>query len=468
MPLPTNDTIVAIATALFPSGIGVIRISGPDAFSIADRVFEGGKQVSGCKSHTALHGYLRLPDRDERLDEIICLVMRSPSTYTGEDIVELSMHGNPLLMQTAVEAVISGGARQAEAGEFTYRAFMNGKISLTQAEAVHQLIKSRTRSGMRNAFLQLGGSLQKEINSLRSKVSEILSDFEAEIEFPEEGLSFAERKEGIAKTDSLLRRISKLKDSYMIGRKIEDGISIVICGPPNSGKSTLLNRILREERSIVHEQPGTTRDLVEGKTVINGAVIRLLDTAGIRKAGEAVEKIGIKRTKSAIKSADVIVWVESLSEKGRSNDTLFREVSDLAGDRRAGSRFIRLYNKSDLVSGKERKSLQKQLSNGSQSVISAKKGWGISGLKNTISDLIQTLDETLCDGTIISSLRQKQLLQVCQKSLIWALKGLRNKVSLEYVCLDLNDCIKSLDRFTGDERQQDIYELIFKNYCVGK
>ena len=468
MPLHADDTIAAIATPLFPSGIGVIRISGPDSIPIAQEIFDSQNPIADCESHTAVHGYVLLPKSNTRIDESLCLVMKKPRTYTGEDVVELFMHGSPLLLQEAMDGIIDAGARQAEAGEFTYRAFINGKMSLTQAEAVHQLVNSRSRSGLRNAFLQLQGSLQKKISSLQIKLLELLSDFEAEIEFPEEGLRFISEKEGLSRIRSLKKQISILIDTYPLGKKLEEGVAIAICGPPNSGKSTLLNRLLNEDRAIVHALPGTTRDIVEGKTVINGAVIRLLDTAGIRSTKETVENIGIEKTYSSIKNADLVLWIESVTEQNGTNEKLFDEIKAGFSKKSGDSQVIRLLNKSDLLAADDRKNVQGGLSNGSPLLISAKRGWGLSKLRKAISATIGALDVQHYEGTIITSLRQKQLLQSCRENLNRVLKGIKNDASLEYICMDLNDCIDTLDQFTGKKTPENIYELIFKNYCVGK
>jgi tRNA modification GTPase len=468
MPLPLDDTITAIATALLPSGIGVIRISGPDALQIADMVFEGKKPSTSSQSQTVLHGFIKNVGNGKRIDEALCLVMKKPNTYTGEDVVELSLHGSPLLLQETISIIISCGARQAEPGEFTYRAFINGKMSLTQAEAVHQLVSAKSETGLRNAFLQLQGSLQKKMQNLRDTALGLFSNFEAEIEFPEEGFEFITAKDAVKTLKLLISTCKDLSDTYVIGKKIEEGIIVTICGPPNSGKSTLLNRLLNEERAIVHFQPGTTRDIVEGTMTINGIALRVVDTAGIRDAYDTVEGYGIKKTFAVLKQSDLVIWIDSVQSKKSSNKKLFAKIRSHISNHSKNIQILSLLSKSDLLDTHERKALQKKYSNGSPYLISAKRGWGISLLRTKVSECMDQLNVPDYEGTIITSLRQRQILDSCKVSFVRVLTGLTKNISLEYICVDLQEAIDGLDQFIGTACQGDIYKLIFKNYCVGK
>lgn len=468
MSLPLDDTIAAIATPLFPSGIGVIRISGPDALQIADMVFEGKRTPTSSRSQTVLHGYIINIGNGKRIDEALCIIMKEPHTYTGDDVVELSLHGSPLLLQETISIILSCGARQAEPGEFTYRAFINGKMNLTQAEAVHQLVSARSETGLRNAFLQLQGSLQKKIKNLRGTVLGLLSDYEAEIEFPEEGLAFITAKDAARTLKSLISACKALSDTYVIGKKLNEGITITICGPPNSGKSTLLNRLLNEERAIVHFQPGTTRDIVEGTMSINGSTLRVVDTAGIRDAYDTVEGYGIKKTFAVLKQSDLVIWIDSVQNEESSEKTLFTKIRSHISEHSKNTQILMLLNKIDLLEAHKRKDIQNRYSNGSRYLISAKRGWGISLLRKKVSQCMDQLNVPDYEGTIITSLRQRQILDSCKDSLNRAFKGLTNNVSLEYICVDLKEAIDGLDQFIGATYQGDIYKLIFKNYCVGK
>jgi tRNA modification GTPase len=465
MTVVLDDTIAAVATPLFPAGIGVIRISGPEAIKIANAVFAGKKQVLECETYTALHGYIKNPETVETLDEAVCLVMKGPASYTGEDVVELSLHGSPLVLRKTLEMIIRLGARQAEAGEFTYRAYLNGKLSLTEAEAIHKLVKARSESGLRNAFLQMQGSLRRNILELRTKVQEVLSNFEAEIEFPAEELNFLSKEDGLKHIKHIITACSKMIETYQLGKQLEEGVKIVICGPPNSGKSTLLNRLLKDDRAIVHEIPGTTRDKVEGTLSINGAVIKIIDTAGIRLTENAVEKIGITKTIEAIKKSNVIIWLESYDTKSSFKEN---ELKSKVISKSVKKHSITVMNKIDLLDKNERKTLQKKLKSEIDIFISAKKGWGVKQIYMAIEEVVGAMQSHSIEGTIITSLRQEQLLKECRKALNRAENGLKIGVSLEYICQDINEGIEALNQLIGTKPRKDIYELVFKHFCIGK
>jgi len=463
--LPYNDTIAAIATPYFSGGIGVIRISGPDAFALADKVFRGKKRPSRVRSHSALYGTLYDSAGDEHLDEALCLVMSGPHTYTGEDVVELSMHGSPLLLQKALDIITGFGARQAEPGEFTYRAYINGRLDLTQAEAVQHLVGARSEAGLRNAFLQLQGSLRKKILSLRGRLEEIRANLEAEIEFPDEGLNFLSNEDAQRRLRELEAETAALLGSYRIGRKIEEGLKIVICGPPNSGKSTLLNRLLNEERAIVHSLPGTTRDIVEGTLQVKGATIRLIDTAGIRTSGDEVEEEGVRRTHDAVEKSDLAIWVQSVDDGG-DGDSVFDMIRSRI-DKNGGG-IIRLVNKSDTLDAERRNELRKKLTKDGSILISARRGWGLGAVRSGIERCLETLQTAGFEGAVITSSRQNELLRTAHRTLKNAVIALEKDTPFEYISVDINECADSLDELTGDVPRDNIYDIIFRNFCIGK
>lgn len=485
--LPIDDTIAAISTPLFSSGIGVIRISGRNAISIADKCFSGGTPLTKCPAYKAQYGQFSDPGPDpisknsnkinvlsidgdsntidnslEALDNVICLVMRSPKTFTGEDIVEFSMHGSVILLKKALNILIACGARLAEPGEFSFRAYINGKMSLTQSEAVHSLISAKSESGMRNAFLQLQGTLQDKLSVLRADVLEILANFEAEIDHPEEGLNFLTSDDATKELSKVSNSIRELGDSYELGKKIDKGISVVICGPPNSGKSTLLNALLNEDKAIVHETPGTTRDFIEGNLEISGAVINLIDTAGIRDASGEIEEEGIRRTIKKANEADIAIWVRPNNKNNNDSsniddEAIFKNINNR-------EKLIIVSSKGDLLGEDARTN-----NNGESSLLlSAKEGWGLDKLRKLISNELATLNIENHDGAIITNLRQNRLLIKTSDLLNNALNGIKTGLGYEYIAVDINESLNTLDELIGLEPEGDMYDVVFKNFCIGK
>ncbi len=465
--LPTEDTISAIVTPQFPSGIGIIRISGRDSISIAGKVFRSSKPLTEYETHKAVFGTFSDPQKNTDIDEGLCLIMKGPNSYTGEDVVEFNLHGSPILLREALGVISREGARLAEPGEFTFRAYMNGKMSLTQSEAVNDLILARSEAGMRNAFLQMKGSLQDRFIYLRNNIFEVLSNFEADIEFPEEGLNTITRHEALERLDSARAELVELADSYSLGRKIEEGIRIVICGPPNSGKSTLLNSLLNKDRALVHDTPGTTRDIIEDFIEINGAMIRLVDTAGIRDDAEEIEEQGIRKTYQSIKDADLVLLVQSVDFSEDEAKILYKHITGLITGSKSEGIVTRIYSKGDILDPGRKQELSDSIGK-TGLLISAKEDWGISELEEVFSRTFETLNPADADGRIITSLRQKQLIESCSALILRAIEGTERKTPLEYIAVDLNEVLDSLDQLTGLKPTDDVYDLIFSRFCVGK
>jgi len=463
------DTIAAISTPLGSSGIGVIRLSGKDALKIADKIFKGKVKLSEAKTFTAHHGFFIDPSTGEKTDEIICLVMRAPRTYTCEDMVEISAHGGVLLLKYLLEKILSCGARHAEPGEFTKRAFINGRIDLTQAEAVHNIINAKTLPGFKNAFLQLQGGINQKIKKIKDNLLENYSLLEAEIDFPEEGNVYYEKAELIKSFKDNEKQIKKMIASYEEGRVIKEGITIAICGKPNVGKSSLLNQLIEKDKAIVSELPGTTRDLIEAEIMLGGILFQLIDTAGIREASNVIEKEGIKRTEKAIKNSDfVILVIDKDDVQNNSLPGLVHYVKNnmkkLKVKRTKEERIFVTLNKVDLLKKKE----ISMMPEGEMLFVSAKTGEGIDALKDNLRDKINRFDELHTGEVYLSEIRHKSLLEKALKSLIKAGKDLNENLSEEYIVVSVRDCLEYLNELTGESLKEEWLEIIFSKFCIGK
>ena len=381
-----TDTIAAIATAMTNSGIGIIRISGEDAFTVIDRIYQsknGKKKLSEEKSHTVHYGYIVDDTKENKIiDEVMVLIMRAPNTYTREDTVEIDCHGGVLVMQKILDTVVCHGARPAEPGEFTKRAFLNGRIDLTQAESVMDVISSKNEFALKSSISQLQGSLQKEIKELREKIIYEIAFIESALDDPEhiniDG--YGQKLKTVA--EECKEKIKHLLDTADNGKILKEGISTVIIGKPNAGKSSLLNTLVGEERAIVTDIAGTTRDVLEEQINLNGIILNVIDTAGIRETDDVVEKIGVDRAKKYLNEADLAIYVVDTSTQLDENDF---EIMELLKDRKA----IVLLNKSDLTPVTDSESIRKHLDK-KMIAISAKEQTGIEELEETIRCLLYT------------------------------------------------------------------------------
>ncbi|RKY85070.1 tRNA uridine-5-carboxymethylaminomethyl(34) synthesis GTPase MnmE [candidate division KSB1 bacterium] len=469
MEIKESDTIAAISTPAGTSGIGVIRISGKNAFSIADRIFRGKVKPSLAKTFTAHFGYFIDPATGEKIDEVICLVMRAPKTYTCEDMVEISAHGGVLLLRYLLEKIFLCGARPAEPGEFTKRAFLNGRIDLTQAEAIYDLINARTKSGLKNAFFQLQGGINRKVRKIKEKLMENYSLLEAEIDFPEEGITYYKKDDMLKSLNTIKKKIIKIIDSFEEGKVIKEGIKIAICGKPNVGKSSLLNRLIQKDKAIVSEEPGTTRDLIEAEMMLGGILFQLVDTAGIRKAKNKIEKEGIRRTEKTIKESDFVILVIDYDDIKKGNLTeLVKYISNnmrkISSRKSKESRIFIVLNKIDLMNDGDKKSIQ----DNSLVKISAKTGAGVNLLKKRFIEKIGSFENLYNGEVYLSNLRQKTLLEKSANSITQAEKDLIRNISEEYVAVSLKESIEFLNELTGESLKEEWLDIIFNKFCIGK
>lgn len=455
------DTIAAIATAMTNSGIGIIRISGEDAFSIIDQIYcskNQNKKLSSQVSHTVHYGYIA--DGKEIIDEVMVLIMRAPNTYTREDTVEIDCHGGVLVMQRILDTVIKYGARPAEPGEFTKRAFLNGRIDLTQAESVMDLINSKNQFALKSSVSQLQGSLQEVIKELRERILYEIAFIESALDDPEhidmEGYG---EKLGVM-VEECRKKIIHLLDTADNGRILKEGINTVIVGKPNAGKSSLMNLLLKKERAIVTDIAGTTRDVLEEQMNLNGINLNIIDTAGIRDTEDVVEKIGVDRAKEYLTRADLIIYVVDSSTPLDENDF---EIMKMIQNRRV----IILLNKSDLEAVTTEDMLSSKLD---QKIIrvSMKDRQGVEELEDTIKELFFHGKLEFNEEVYITNARHKASLSLAKKSLDMVEDSIAMGMPEDFYSIDLMNTYEELGNILGESLGEDLVNEIFSKFCTGK
>lgn len=452
----TEETIVALATPSGVGAIGVIRLSGPDAITIADSVFKG-KDLSKQASHTIHFG--NIVDGDMLLDEVLISLFVAPHSYTRENVVEISCHGSNYIIETIIKLLIKKGARGAKPGEFTLRAFINGQMDLSQAEAVADLIASNSKASQQVALQQLRGGFSSQLAQLREQLVQFASLVELELDFAEEDVEFANRDQLKKLTHDITRIIGSLIQSFELGNAIKMGVNTVIAGRPNAGKSTLLNALLNEERAIVSHMPGTTRDTIEEVLNIHGINFRLIDTAGIREATDAIEKIGVERTMEKISQSALLVYVYDAAQI-----TLEELNQDIASLQKPGINMLAVANKIDLLSVEQITALPHTQS---EAVISAKEKFHIDDLKNKIYHTA-IKHELTGNETLVTNIRHLEALQKTEESLIKVLSGINGEVTSDFLATDIKQALHYLGEIVGVVTTDDLLENIFSKFCIGK
>ncbi len=459
-----NDTIAAIASPLGTAGIGVIRISGSEARSVASHIFRTAKgKVDEFITHTAHYGLLVDPDTEEHIDEVVLTVFWAPKSYTGEDVVEISCHGGLAVLKRALNAVLRSGARLAEPGEFTRRAFVNGRIDLAQAEAVNDLIRARTDDARRAALRQLEGRLSEIVRSAADRLLGVIAAIEAAIDFPDD--VDEPNDEWIREEITAVKSsITGLLESFDKGRAYREGLRVVIAGRVNVGKSSLLNALLRHARAIVTPIPGTTRDVIEENIEIHGLPVVAIDTAGIRTTEDPVEKIGVELTQAALESADLILAVLDASEEIKQADIeLLEQIKDRPG--------IIVLNKIDLVPEESlglRSSFVQELGLSLPLVrMCASSGQGIEELENTITELVAS-QGIGSESAVVTNARHRQLLLSALNDLQQALDTLESNEPIDLLSVDLSAARNALGMITGETASEDLIDRIFSEFCIGK
>lgn len=451
-----SDTIIALATPAGVGAIGVIRLSGPNAIAMVNQVFKG-KDLSKQEGNTLHFG--RIEYQAQVLDEVLVSLFRAPKSYTKEEVVEISCHGSPYILESVIQCLVEQGARLAQPGEFTQRAFMNGAFDLAQAEAVADLIASDSKAAQRAAMHQLRGGFSKELALLREQLIHFASLIELELDFSEEDVEFADREDLQNLVLQLLEKLQPLLDSFKTGNAIKNGVATVIIGKPNAGKSTLLNALLKEDRAIVSDIAGTTRDSLEDEWLLGGVRFRLVDTAGLRETTDVIEAIGVERTNAWVKKAQLVLYVADLSQESpMSLQTVLSEYSDLEVP------LILLLNKTDEVNFKSSDWVEL-----AEYIvpISAKKQVGLDTLEQTLLDAVG-IHQLNDQGTLVTNVRHYQKLLQTKETLIEVLNALRTDLSGDFVAQDLRHALYHLGEITGTISNDDLLKNIFGKFCIGK
>lgn len=450
-----SDTIASLATGMGRSAIGIVRVSGDDAIDIVCRVFtpKRGGTMRDAASGRLVYGTLR-DNQGEPIDLCLCTVSRSPHSYTGEDTAELQCHGSPVVLTAALTALFEAGARQAEPGEFTKRAFLNGKLDLTEAEAVADLIDAETLPAAKNAYGQLGGAILGKAQEIYEALRDISSHFQAEVDFPDDDIDEFTLSAYAGTMEAAERQLSELYDTYNRGKYIRDGVPCAIIGKPNVGKSSLLNALLGYDRAIVTDIAGTTRDTVEERCAFGSVLLRLIDTAGIRDTGDAVERIGVERARAAAESAALILAVTDVSSPMTSED---EEILRLAES--TGKPWILVQNKVDLG-----RTGAAEVSNAVN--ISAKTGEGLDRLSDAVKGLFGT--DSTPNGEMLTNARQAEEVRRARDAVSEALAAMRDGMTPDVVLTMTEEAMDALAALTGESVRDDIIERIFHRFCVGK
>ncbi len=456
-----EDTIAAIATALGEGSIAVVRVSGPEAIDTVTKVFRSKTDIMEAPTHTVHYGWIADPRTNTVLDEVLVTVMRGPRSFTAEDVVEVSTHGGIVAVKSVLELILRSGARMAEPGEFTKRAFLNGRIDLAQAEAVIDLIRSKSDRAFQVAQKQAGGALSKLILPMRQQLIELLAHVEVNIDYPDDDIEEVTTSHIRDNCSELLERVEGLLKRADEGKILREGIVTVIVGRPNAGKSSLLNALARDNKAIVTDIAGTTRDIVEESVSISGIPLRLLDTAGIRETSDVVERIGVERSKNAIEDADLILLVlnnhEPLHEDERK---LLKQMKDRPT--------IVVVNKMDLPSQLELTEIEADYNKERIVQLSAKEGSGIEALENAVSKLFFSGEVEAGDLTYVSNARHIALLHQTRQSLEDAISATHEGVPIDLIQIDIAAAWESLGGILGDAAGDSLLDQIFSQFCLGK
>lgn len=453
------DTIVAISTAPGSSGIGIVRLSGKNSFSIVDKIFKP-KNGGDIKGYTIKYGNI-IDENKNIIDEVLVSYFIGPKSYTSENMCEINTHGNNIILKQILDLCIKNGAKIAEPGEFTKRAFLNGRIDLSQAESVIDLINSKSEKEKQSAINQLEGYLSIEINKIKKNILDIMADIEASIDYPEYDIEEATNKEVLEKANKICIMLEKLEKSFDTGKILRDGVNVAIVGKPNAGKSSLLNAMLKEERAIVTDVEGTTRDTIEEFVTIEGILFKIIDTAGIRNSEDKIEKIGIDKSKKALKEADLVIAIFDSTKELSTEDI---EILNVIKNKTA----IILLNKSDLKDNKLKENTNIIDSKKDIIEISALKREGLEELYKKMVELFRIEDIQTENNSIITNIRHKEAISNAKKSILKINETINSGMPIDITAIYFKEAIEELNKITGENVTEDIINEIFSKFCLGK
>ncbi|MGJ0848594.1 tRNA modification GTPase trmE [Tissierella praeacuta DSM 18095] len=456
-------TIAAISTAVGEAGIGIVRISGKDALNIGNYIFEGNKVQELKDDHNRKLVYGHIVDRqnNQLIDEVLISYMKGPHTYTREDMVEVYCHGGIISVKKVLELILSNGARLAEPGEFTKRAFLNGRLDLSQSEAIIDMIRAKTDKSFEASLNQLEGSLSRKIKEIRNILLEMIAHVEVSIDFPDEDIEEVTYEDLEKSGNKVKEELEQLLSTAERGKILRDGLNTVILGKPNVGKSSLLNAVLRENRAIVTDIPGTTRDIIEEYVNIDGIPLRIIDTAGIRNTDDLVEQIGVDKAKETVEKADLIIAVFDASREMSDEDY---EIIELIKDKKS----IILLNKTDLPTKYDEAYLKSIINNREIITTSITSGVGVDLLERSIKNIFYSGEVEVYSDTIVTNVRHKNQLVKALQNINQAIKDIKGNVPIDCIEVDLKNCWENLGEISGDTIGEDILDKIFSEFCIGK
>ena len=452
------STIVAISTAPGIGGIGIIRMSGKNCFDILDKIFIPKQKEKNIKGYNIKYG--NIVENEKNIDEVLVSYFVGPKSYTTENMCEINSHGGNIVMKKILELCLKNGAQMAEPGEFTKRAFLNGRIDLTQAESVIDIINSKTEKEAQSSINQLEGFLSNKIKEIKQDILSIMVDIEASIDYPEYDIEEVTNKKALESLNNIKIKLIELSNSFENGKILKNGIKTAIIGSPNAGKSSLLNAVLKEDRAIVTEYAGTTRDTIEEFISINGIPLKIIDTAGIRQTDDAVEQIGIKKSRKIAEDSELIIAIFDVSKKLEEED---KEILKLIKEKKA----IIILNKIDLV---ENVQIQEEIKQSGKDIImiSALKKQGINELYSKISKMYQIDELNLENDTIITNSRHKNLIDQALLNLNKSIESINNNMPIDICAINIKEILETLGKITGESVSEDIIKEIFSKFCLGK